>query len=113
MKLSTLFAAMTLVAGAGVANAGEPIQLSATEMDNVSAGTTSYNIAFKQYKNLSANIKENSLVTSLSLIKGNTAVGTADAVAEGANTFSEASVQTYTNDYASVSSASGVSSTGW
>ncbi|SFI47433.1 hypothetical protein [Nitrosomonas sp. Nm34] len=42
MKMTSLLASVALLAGAGIANAQEPLRLSETSMDNITAGTFNY-----------------------------------------------------------------------
>ena len=58
MKMSAILAGVALAASMSVANAGEPIKLSVTQMDDVTAGSYYCDVCFTKKININENHKK-------------------------------------------------------
>ncbi|MEE9354453.1 MAG: hypothetical protein V3U75_02585 [Methylococcaceae bacterium] len=109
-KLVSIISGLLLATGMSVANAQEPMQLTAAQMDTVSAGVSghfSQNIWLDQHirdrKDARFNVHTN--------VRGNSAVGNATADAFGRNTDAQTWTASYTDPFTSQAGSKSVSLT--
>jgi hypothetical protein len=107
-KVTSLTAGLVLMASVGIANAGDAMQLSASQMDTVAAGTGGYCdlCVFKFIY-----IKDHKDFTVYSDVYGNSAVAESDAKAFGDNTTAQSFNSTYTDPYTSMAHGTSISVT--
>jgi hypothetical protein len=107
-KVTSLTAGLALMASVGIANAGDAMQLSASQMDTVAAGTGGY-CDLCIYKDIK--IIDYKQFTVYSDVDGNSAVAESNAVAEGYDTTAQSFNSTYTDPYTSAAHGTSISVT--
>jgi hypothetical protein len=100
-KFLSLVAGVSALALAGAASAAEPMQLTDTQLDGVTAGTYVKPVAVTSYKNLVG--YTNNFIKGVTIVYGNGADATAGADAYGWNTITYTTAYAATTPYSSTS----------